>query len=56
MLEFDPVLCNSTLGAENLCDFAGSEQIGVKVTSRVEWYQGQALREAVMTSYLYNWQ
>ena len=58
MFEFDPIMCSATtlIKANGLCDTAPSdEQIGVKVTSRVQWYQGQTLREAVMTSYLYNW-
>lgn len=56
LLEFDPVFCGAAIGVAGLCDLMSSEQIGVKVTARVNWYQGQTLREAVMTSYLYNWQ
>ncbi len=56
LLEFDPIMCSATaLSADLLCETSPDEQIGVKITARVEWYQGPALREAVMTSYLYNW-
>lgn len=55
MLEFDPVYCGAMLGGNSLCDIPTSEQIGVKITSRVNWYQGPTIREAVMTAYLYNW-
>lgn len=59
LLEFDPVFCGATgLGVVgvDLCDVLPTdEQIGVKVTARVNWYQGPTLREAVMTAYLYNW-
>lgn len=59
LLEFAPIFCGDTglgVAGVDLCDvLLTDEQIGVKITSRVNWYQGPTLREAVMTAYLYNW-
>jgi prepilin-type N-terminal cleavage/methylation domain-containing protein len=56
ILEFTPIMCGvlTTAEAQGLC--ANGEEIGVKVTSQVQWYHARKLREAMLEITLFKWQ